>query len=54
MTDPDSESPRRKRRRLNPEDTGPYVLKPILENLPLETEEAPEDVNISCVEYWSV
>lgn len=46
------ESPR-KRRRLNPAETGAYVLKPVIENVPLTTEGQAENVHITCVEFWS-
>ncbi|KAL9116240.1 MAG: hypothetical protein Q9227_000611 [Pyrenula ochraceoflavens] len=52
MADQD-DTPRRKRRRLNPADTGPYVLKPVLENIPLEIEGGSSDVRITSVEYWN-
>lgn len=45
--------PFRKRRRLNPAESGPFVLKPMIENVPLTNEEQSEDVHITCVEFWS-
>ncbi|KAJ5725413.1 uncharacterized protein N7483_006770, partial [Penicillium malachiteum] len=41
----------RKRRRLGPPGTNPYVLRSLFENVPVETEDN-RDVYITCVEYW--
>ncbi|KAJ5711240.1 hypothetical protein N7488_005396 [Penicillium malachiteum] len=41
----------RKRRRLAPPGTNPYVLRSLFENVPVETEDN-RDVYITCVEYW--
>ncbi|KAJ9616670.1 hypothetical protein H2200_000389 [Cladophialophora chaetospira] len=41
-----------KRPRLSPPEPGPYVLRPVLEDIPLTTEEGNTDVSITCVEYW--
>ena len=42
-----------KRRRLNPPDAGPYVLRTVLRDISLTTEEGSEDAQVSCVEFWS-
>lgn len=42
-----------KRRRLSPPEPGPYVLRNVLEDIPLATEQGAEEVSITCVEYWS-
>lgn len=42
-----------KRRRLSPPESGPYVLRKVLENIPLTTEDGNDQVSITCVEYWS-
>ena len=43
----------RKRRKLSPPEPGPYVLRSVLEDIPLQAEEGPEQVYITCAEYWS-
>ena len=43
----------RKRRKLSPPDPGPYVLRNVLDDIPLKAEEDQEEVSITCVEYWS-
>jgi hypothetical protein len=43
----------RKRRKLSPPDPGPYVLRDVLDHIPLKAEDDQEDVSITCVEYWS-
>ena len=43
-----------KRRRLNPLEPGPYVLRTVLKDIPLTTEDGSEDAQISCVEFWSI
>ncbi|KAJ5937676.1 hypothetical protein N7454_004018 [Penicillium verhagenii] len=41
----------RKRRRVAPAGSDPYVLRSLFENVPVETEDN-SDVYITCVEYW--
>ncbi|KAJ5975975.1 hypothetical protein N7481_009682 [Penicillium waksmanii] len=41
----------RKRRRVGPSGTQPYVLRSLFDNVPLTTE-GSSDVYITCVEYW--
>ncbi|KAJ5291980.1 hypothetical protein N7478_001231 [Penicillium angulare] len=41
----------RKRRKIGPPGTDPYVLRSLFENVPVETEDN-RDVYITCVEYW--
>lgn len=41
----------RKRRRIGPSVTQPYVLRSLFDNVPLTTE-GSSDVYITCVEYW--
>lgn len=45
--------PRRKRRRISPLETGPYVLRPLLEDVPVQAEDGEGQAHITCVEYWS-
>ncbi|EXJ95098.1 hypothetical protein A1O1_00217 [Capronia coronata CBS 617.96] len=42
-----------KRQRLSPPEPGPYVLRNVLQDIPLSTEDGPEQVSITCVEYWN-
>ena len=42
----------RKRKRESRE-TGPYVLRPLLENVPLSGEGDRDDIEINCVEFLS-
>lgn len=42
----------RKRRRISPQ-AAPYILRQLLDELPLATEDPNADVHITCVEYWS-
>ncbi len=44
----------RKRRRLNPPEPGAYVLRNVLEDVPLKEDEGSEDIHITCVEFWSI
>lgn len=48
----DAVSPR-KRRRITPPQAAPYILRELLAELPLATEDTDEDAYITCVEYWS-
>jgi len=41
----------RKRRRIGPPGTDPYILRSLFDNVPLATEDS-SDVYITCVEYW--
>jgi vacuolar protein sorting-associated protein 3 len=46
----------RKRRKLSPPEAGTYVLRSVLDDIPLQAEPgSPESdaVTITCVEYWS-
>ena len=44
----------RKRRRLSPPEAGAYVLRHVLEDIPLkEDDDDEEDIHITCVEFWS-
>lgn len=43
----------RKKRRLHAPEAGPYVLRKVLEDIPLTSEESSESVSITCVEFWS-
>lgn len=42
-----------KRQRLSAVESGPYVLRSVLQDIPLNTEQGPGQVSITCVEYWS-
>lgn len=53
MTLDDDDGVRRKRRRLDPPDARPYVLKPLLQNIRLADDDVAENVHINCIEYWS-
>lgn len=44
---------RRKRRKLSPPEPDPYVLRSVLDDIPLKPEGVEEDVSITCVEFWS-
>lgn len=50
-SDGDVDGPR-KRRRLSPPETGPYVLRDLVEKVPVSTE-GDEGGHITCVEFWS-
>lgn len=43
----------RKRKRKVPE-TGPYVLRGLLEDVPLSAEGDRDDIEINCVEYFGM
>ena len=43
----------RKRRKVSPPEPGPYVLRSVLEDIQLKPDDGPDDVYITCVEYWS-
>lgn len=42
----------RKKRRISPPESASYVLRPLLEKVPL-AEDSNADIHITCVEYWS-
>ncbi|KAL1963561.1 hypothetical protein VTN77DRAFT_8006 [Rasamsonia byssochlamydoides] len=48
----DSAGPR-KRRKLSSSKAAPYVLRQLLDNVPLDSEGSGSDVHITCVEYWN-
>ncbi|KAI9816640.1 MAG: hypothetical protein M1832_005025 [Thelocarpon impressellum] len=49
----DNEVASRKRRRLDPEEeTGPYILRTLIDNVPLTGEGESDKPEISCVEVW--
>jgi hypothetical protein len=48
-----NEASSRKRRKLSPPEPGPYVLRSVLDDVPLKEDESSEPVYITCVEYWS-
>ncbi|PGH12070.1 hypothetical protein AJ80_06889 [Polytolypa hystricis UAMH7299] len=51
--DGDSDGPRKKRR-ISPPETGPYILRSLLDNVPVASDAAEQqDAYISCVEYWN-
>ena len=41
----------RKRKRKLPPETGPYVLRSVIEDLPLSAEGDRDDIEINCVEF---
>ena len=43
----------RKRRKLSPPEPGPYVLRSVFDDIPLKADDGPDQVYITCVEYWS-
>lgn len=43
----------RKRRKLSASQAAPYVLRQLLDDVPIEPESGETDVHITCVEYWS-
>lgn len=49
----DSDNPRKKRR-LCPPETGPYLLRSFVDEVEVAAEDGQQDVHISCVEYWSM
>lgn len=42
----------RKRKRKTSASTGPYILRPLVEDVPLSAEEDVTGVQITCVELW--
>ncbi|KAL9043910.1 MAG: hypothetical protein Q9214_002918 [Letrouitia sp. 1 TL-2023] len=52
MSAEEAEQPPRKRRRKIPTSTGSYILRPLVEDIALATEEYETKVKISCVELW--
>ncbi|KAK2747735.1 hypothetical protein FQN57_001765 [Myotisia sp. PD_48] len=55
MGSDDGTDPPRKRRRVSPPETGPYVLRPFLDQIPVTLENVHEEdkAYITCVEYWN-
>ena len=43
----------RKRRKLEAPEPGPYVLRSVLDDIPLKGDDNDEPVYITCVEYFS-
>ncbi|PCH00086.1 Vacuolar sorting protein 39/Transforming growth factor beta receptor-associated domain 2 [Penicillium occitanis (nom. inval.)] len=43
----------RKRRKLSASQAAPYVLRQLLDDVPIEPESGEGDVHITCVEYWN-
>lgn len=43
----------RKRRKISAPGSVPYVLRSLLDEVPLTTDEHSSEVSITCVEYWS-
>ncbi|KAK5090222.1 hypothetical protein LTR05_000392 [Lithohypha guttulata] len=48
-----SDEPVRKRRRLQVPEAGPFVLKKVLDDIPLNADGPNEEVSITCVEFWN-
>ncbi|PGH00625.1 hypothetical protein AJ79_08140 [Helicocarpus griseus UAMH5409] len=48
----DIDSPRKKRR-IAPPETGPYVLRRLIDTVPVAGEGGEQDAHITCVEYWN-
>ena len=42
----------RKRKRKPSSSTGPYILRSLVEDVPLTAEEDATDIQITCVELW--
>lgn len=38
--------------RLGDDEVGPYVLRPLLDSVPLSEDGSQEDIQINCVEYY--
>lgn len=53
MTSEGDDAHMRKRRRLELPQDGPYILRPVIENVPLNSDSATDDVHITAVEHWS-
>lgn len=49
-----TELPPTNARRLSPPEPEPYVLRHVLEDIPLDPDEGDGDVSITCVEFWSL
>ncbi|KAI9370546.1 hypothetical protein BJX61DRAFT_86923 [Aspergillus egyptiacus] len=43
----------RKRRKIGPSNTTPYIFRPLFDRVPVRADDAEEDVHITCVEYWN-
>ena len=44
----------RKRKRIKLPTTGPYVLKSLLENVPLSADDENGSIEITCAELWGI
>jgi len=53
MAPPDNGFGPRKRRKISPKGTVPYVLRSLFDQVPLTTEDHSSEVHITCMEYWS-
>ncbi|PGH04515.1 hypothetical protein GX51_03508 [Blastomyces parvus] len=51
-SDDDIGSPR-KRRRIAPPETGPYVLRLLIDSVPVAGDGSEQEAHITCVEYWN-
>lgn len=52
-SDDDTDNPRKRRRIAAPE-TSPYVLRELIDSVPVAGDGAEQDAYITCVEYWSM
>lgn len=52
MASEEEEGVSRKRKRKPSGSTGPYVLRPLVEDVPLSAEEDATGIQITCVELW--
>ena len=43
-----------KSRTQGPSPTGSYVLKPLLDNIPLSADGNDEGIEVTCVEFWGI
>jgi hypothetical protein len=53
MEEKESDEHSKKRKRTIPE-TGPYVLRSLLNDLPLSAEGDRDDIEINCVEFYGM
>ncbi|CAL5866758.1 uncharacterized protein PFLUO_LOCUS968 [Penicillium psychrofluorescens] len=53
MAPPDDGFGPRKRRKISPKGTVPYILRTLFDQVPLTVEENSSEVHITCVEYWN-
>jgi hypothetical protein len=49
----DSDSRPTKRQRLSPPEANAYVLRNVLEDIPLAADDGQAQVSVTCAEYWS-